>query len=554
MKHASIAPLIIVWLAMIIPLYGEAVPPKIAEQVAVNWMAAHSDIAKQDIQAWERIDEAPDGEVLFYIFNIIPSGWVIVTADDDCLPIIGYSPKGEFGREDLPPALEEWLTERGREISHQILTRALPADKARDQWLWYSNETYDFSKAGTEKAVSALMSTTWNQTCYYNADCPEDDDAMNGYCGRVPVGCVATAMAQVMKYHGHPTTGRGSHSYTPGDYGVQDANFGLTTYNWAAMPNSISSAHTGLAQLSYHCGVSVNMNYGPAGSGASMFAARNALVDYFRYDPAATNMSRPGNTASWIDTLKSQLDNSRPIIYSGSGTGGHAFIFDGYDASNNFHVNWGWGGYLDGFFSVDDLTPGSMDFNSGHSAMINIYPSYTCETNVTTPNGGQIWYPSTSNTIYWNTGGGACGDSVKIELYKGATLNRTIIASTPNDGSHSWSIPADQDLGADFRIKVTDLDSSAADQSDGTFTISGSPQADLLPYKPYNWGDKLVVSPTSGTNTDGTINVNQNAYLDWAVINNGDVNVTSSFYVEVWDDTTDQRLARWTISSLTAGK
>ncbi|MDD4310710.1 MAG: C10 family peptidase, partial [Candidatus Cloacimonetes bacterium] len=154
------------------------------------------------------------------------------------------------------------------------------------------------------------------------------------------------------------------------------ANFGGTTYNWAGMPNSVTAANTSVATLCYQAGVSVSMDYDPEGSGAYSTDVPGALTSYFRYASSAQYKNKSSYTTDAWDTLmRGELDNGRPIYYSGSGpTGGHAFILDGYTGTNSFHLNWGWDGWYNGYFTLAALNPGGDTFNNGQAAVIGITP------------------------------------------------------------------------------------------------------------------------------------------------------------------------------------
>jgi hypothetical protein len=215
---------------------------------------------------------------------------------------------------------------------------------------------------------------------------------INAMCpGGSASGCVPTAMSQIMKYWNYPTKGSGLYSYNHTTYGTLSANFGNTTYQWASMPNIVSSSNSAVATIMYHAGVSIRANYSTSGTGAYVISALSpytncaeyAFKTYFGYKSTLQGVQRSSYTdANWITLLKNELNASRPILYAGYGDGGgHAFIFDGYDNSNYFHVNWGWGGYYDGYFSVNSLDPdgvgtggGTGAFNSGHHAIIGVEP------------------------------------------------------------------------------------------------------------------------------------------------------------------------------------
>ncbi|MBC8490205.1 MAG: C10 family peptidase [Bacteroidetes bacterium] len=179
-----------------------------------------------------------------------------------------------------------------------------------------------------------------------------------------------------MKYWNHPQQGNGSHGYNS-DYGYEYANFGNTTYNWASMPNSVNSSNSSVAELMYHCGVSVEMDYGPTSSSASTSDVEDALEDYFYYSTSADVKDRTWySTSAWKNMIINEIDNNRPMQYRGANywnNGGHSFICDGY-LGDYFHFNWGWGGSYDGWFDIDDLEPGGYNFKYNHKMIIGIEP------------------------------------------------------------------------------------------------------------------------------------------------------------------------------------
>lgn len=184
-------------------------------------------------------------------------------------------------------------------------------------------------------------------------------------------------MSQIMRYWAYPTTGSGTHSYVHPTYGTQSADFGNTVYAWASMPNSVSSSNTAVATICYHAGVAVDMDYAPDGSGAYSFDVPNALQTYFKYkDTVSWKQKISYSDSNWEALMRGELDNFRPVYYSGSSTqsGGHAFIMDGYSGTNYFHINWGWYGYYNGYFYLSALNPGTDNFTSSQQAVIGIQP------------------------------------------------------------------------------------------------------------------------------------------------------------------------------------
>lgn len=323
---------------------------------------------------------AEAGFTNLYIYNA-DKGFVVMAADDRVQPVLGYSLTGSFDPDAMPDNVRAWLQGYSDEIQYIIDNRLSAEPEATRQWNAYAKGE---TMAKATVMVEPLLSTQWDQGDPYNQQCP----TVNG--SETYSGCVATSMAQIMKYWNWPIQGNSSHSYTWNGQSLS-ANFSTTTYDWSNMTdtydwNSTEVEETAVATLMYHCGVSVDMSYGTDGSGAYSTDIPSALTNYFRYNNSVSSHSKPSfNTNNFISSLKTELDNARPIQYSGSGTGGgHAFVCDGYDDSDYFHFNWGWSGMYDGYFKVSNLNPGtggsgsgsSGTYNSRQAAVYPIYPNY----------------------------------------------------------------------------------------------------------------------------------------------------------------------------------
>ncbi len=307
-----------------------------------------------------------------YIFSTGQNGFVIVSGNTVLPPILAYSTENDFpSLENAPDNVKQWIQHYSDMIDFAIENGIQPEPKI--QQLWNETERGVFASKGTTN-VNPLVSTRWNQDCYYNEYCPEDNSGWGWWgapCHHAYAGCVACAMAQVMKYWDYPEHGFGSHSYTHSTYGVQSADFGATTYQWDDMPTEIYDSNDAIATLMYHCGVSVDMNYGPDGSGAQSKDVETAMRTYFGYCGAKYREKSSFDDATWIALLKAELDQSRPIYYSGSnGESGHAFVCDGYDDSDRMHFNFGWSGSSDGYYTIYDVN----GFSNNQAAVMNVYP------------------------------------------------------------------------------------------------------------------------------------------------------------------------------------
>ena len=465
--------------------FAEPVDLNRARQVAVNFLKS-TEKAAQQLTADDLTDitsTTPFHE--FYVFRVKDNGFILISGDDRTLPILGYSLDNQFVSEGIPAHVKWWLDNYEEQIAQLRDEEVPPTESIMLQWRQYS-ENSGSPVSLDETSVAPLLTTTWNQSPYYNSMCPTDNSSSSGHA---VAGCVAIATAQVMKYWNWPTTGRESHSYTHSTYGTLSANF-ATTYSWSNMPNSLTSSSSStqinaVAKLVYHVGVAVDMDYGPSSSGAvtgstslTSNSANNALVKYFKYKSSLAFISMSDYTlAEWKNIIISELDNSRPVIYAGSGSGGHAFVCDGYNSSGNFHFNWGWGGWYNGYFAIGSLNPSSYNFNSNNRLIIGIEPNRSTSTTATvnavannssygSVSGGGTYTPytdivslfATANSGYkfthWSDGckynprqfyaqGGTSTFTAIFEPLQGDTLTYSIggYSSTwGNGGSYTWGI------------------------------------------------------------------------------------------------------------------
>ncbi len=315
---------------------------------------------------------AADGTDCYYVFALQPTGFVIVSADERVKPILGYSYTNNFVVEDMPINVVSWLDNYKNQIKAVVDNNYQSDMETRTTWTRLKAGQATTDRSGT--SVAPLLQTTWNQNCYYNQLCPMDS---SGPCNRVYAGCVATAMAQVMRYWEWPNQGFNSHSYTC-DYGTLSVDFTTGIYNYDNMPDAVNystsaSQKEEVAKLIYHCGVAVDMDYGPDGSGAYSSDVPAALYNYFAYtDNGSFVYQSSYSETNWANLIKQELDNMRPVYYSGHGSGGHAFVCDGYDENGLFHFNWGWSGSSDGYFELSTLNPSTHDFSSSQAAVIGI--------------------------------------------------------------------------------------------------------------------------------------------------------------------------------------
>ena len=375
----------------------------------------------------------------FYVFGN-DGCFVIVSADDCVTPIIGYSTENAFGQTAMPDNVFGWLKAYDDEVGTAISRHMDATERIVSDWsrLLSGNGLEPISRT----SVSPLLLTTWDQTQPYNNLCPSTS---GGPGGHAYAGCMATAMAQIMNYWEHPVTGTGNHSYNCSGFGQLSANFGSTTYDWDNMKNTYAFGYTGaestaVATLVYHCGVSVDMAYGVNGAASTSYASSvpNALETYFGYATTTQYLQKSSyNDTQWINMLKTELDNGRPVLYYGqSSDAGHAFVCDGYNESNQFHFNWGWNGACNGYYAIGALNPGPGGSGSGSYGQYNSQNSaiFGCEPatpSVNPPTNVNSSVNGRNVTITWTAASGA----VSYKVYRDGNL----IAGSANGTSYTDS-------------------------------------------------------------------------------------------------------------------
>lgn len=318
------------------------------------------------------------GEPAVYIFDRpASSGYLIVSADDTATPLLGYADSGSFDANNMPPQLEWWLSEYASQIDYAS------ANGIKNTYAPIANK----------KEIAPLVETKWNQGTPYNNLCPSVNNV------KCPSGCVATAMAQVMKFWNYPEVGTGRVTATlpSGGTGEGFINLAQKPFDWNNMIDSYSGYDytneqgNAVATLMQAAGYAAKMNYAPGGSGALSINAAISLSKNFKYNPNIQYLQRLYfNASEWNEIVYNELAAGRPILYGGQSTSvGHEFVCDGYDGNGYFHFNWGWGGMSDGYFILDALNPNSVGtgggagggYNSRQDIIIGIQPS-SVETDV----------------------------------------------------------------------------------------------------------------------------------------------------------------------------
>ncbi len=282
-----------------------------------------------------------------YVFNAVgEQGFVLVSAEDNARAVLGYSDEGHIDAQSIPANMRAWLQMYADELARAAKLPAAPGVQRTVEYY---------------PSIEPLLGNlAWNQDAPFNNHCPIDPKTQE----RSVTGCMATAAAQVMYHHRYPEKGTGSYSYWCGWENLS-VNFSEATYDWDHMLPSYKNGYTqqesdAVAQLMYHVGVASNMWYGSASSGAAMGTAMQAMMRNFDYDAAIRVLMKDYMDEEMVmDEIVVELQSSRPVFIEAltKRQEGHAFILDGIQADGYIHINWGWGGYGNGYFALSAMNP-----------------------------------------------------------------------------------------------------------------------------------------------------------------------------------------------------
>ena len=306
-----------------------------------------------------------------HVFNIGENeGFIIASSDDRTKDILGYSNNGSFDIDNLPGNIKGWL------YGYCLVIEAL---ETGDITIPEDHTNIKQSPKKARANVNYLIKTAWDQVAPYNDNCPYYE--MGNYKGNCLTGCGAVAMAQVMYYYQLPKSSTALPSYTTAAFSIFVDELPAIDFDWANMlpaydgKNYTEAQGKAIAQLLRYCGQSVEMDYQLGGSFSSVSRMPGALKNFFGYDADVKYLQRGWmDDAEWEDILYNEIASGRPVIYSGqkSQNDRHIFVCDGYD-NGFYHVNWGWGGYCDGYYAINVMNPDevgyAVDLSAGYNAV-----------------------------------------------------------------------------------------------------------------------------------------------------------------------------------------
>lgn len=393
--------------------YAKQISRNDAEHVARNWIyeKKHQSLHVKKLED-NRLFLKQKGtkDITMYRIRFEPKGWVLVAADDIADPILAYSFEDTADdKMELPPQVKWMVSEYDIQI-REARKKGIHKSKqdSEKHWKRYKKEPQQFIQEENNNVITStspgiavtsvgwgsltdyednLVKTTWGQGQYYNAFCPYDSQSSNDY--HAVTGCVATAMAQIMRFHMWPMIGNSSYSYIDNDefyphcppaYGSQSANFGATYYYFAYMPEgSLISYNNFVAQLMYHVGVSVNMDYGRIASATWGERIPSAIQNYFHYWTDSFSYRSNYSDDEWGMKIRQNLRQGFPVYYQGEDevNGAHAFVITGFEAEGMkyYYMNFGWNGYSDGWYRLSSITPFVYNFSTAHAAIFHIKPN-----------------------------------------------------------------------------------------------------------------------------------------------------------------------------------
>lgn len=373
MKRTGI---ILLLFSFAITLFAAKVELQDAKNYAVNAYYQklnlfYEEVSLDQVQIAEFHTIEKNGEAVYYVFNMENYGFIILSAEDALNPVQAYSFDNFFYPEEYQDNLTGWMNSRANAVVYSRNNNMQASEETAEQWSTLKDAN-NLTLFTDDKSVDPLLTQTWNQDWPENYYMPLDQAGPGGRCY---VGCVATAMSMIMHYWRYPLQGVGQKTHSSGGYPAVTVNYDNTYYDWDAMlDNSDGAVNLPMAEIGLHAAVSVNMDWGPYGSGTYSTYVPGAMKYYFGYNSTATLYEKQNyNWTSWKSYLETEIDALCPVYYSGdNGESGHAFVCDGYNADEMYHFNFGWSGSGNGWYDV--TTPAGFDWYYNQSIVRFLYP------------------------------------------------------------------------------------------------------------------------------------------------------------------------------------
>lgn len=384
----------------------------------------------------------------FYVFdNEIGPGFVIVSGDDAVQQILAYSYDSNFKADNIPSNLSWWLDTMNSQVENLRKINAVASDSA--------------ILPGTDEVL--YETAKWDQSSPFSNQCPTM--MYNGKLQQTLTGCGPTAIAIALRYKQYPANGTGitPEYITYQDKLVVSARELGQEYLWDEMPlySPYKKAWTDVqkeqvARLIADIGAAAQVEYGLSATSISGYDVAPALTEYFGFDKSAFLAERDYYTdKDWFPIIKQEIRDNGPVIYSGSSAySGHMFVLDGYDSKDYFHVNWGWSGSNDGYYSLSAMNPGKPESGPGSTAHVNGYNrSHDAVINLIPDKGGKETMQITFYNVSNNDG-----------TFKGLSINEyDPVSGLPSDlnvgavRNRGW----DTCVGLKIRLAVVDRDMNA---------------------------------------------------------------------------------------------
>mgnify|MGYP003213038361 CR=1 FL=1 len=353
------------FLCAAVPAFGYVIAPEVAKTTADKLLSLDSDFVGAGEATVTTVAE--DGTPAYYVIEYNAGGWAIVSAQSSSKPLIAYNPTGKY---EVPEPMQAVLDANKQRIVAEAENNA---DYQHIGWSRAAQRKPAAEPVSTPD-VAPLIKVNLNQSAPFNDQCP----TVSGQ--HVLVGCVAVGMGQAMMVARYPERPVGSYSYTDATVGYLSIDYDAQQpYDWNAMYAAETTGnYSEIARLLYHCGVSVRMQYGIDGSGAYSVDIAPALTRNFQYDSELIRYVRKSNYSreEWISLLLDELVLGRAVIYGGdNGEAGHCWNVDGWkQATQMFHVNWGWGGYGNSYFDIEAMEDQyqGMSFPYNNDAIVGV--------------------------------------------------------------------------------------------------------------------------------------------------------------------------------------
>ncbi len=438
-------------------LKAESIGLEEATMVAKNYtLTKNSELQTRDQVHFSDTHTFTDsGEAVAHLFKLDNKGFILIAADDRMTPVLAYGFEGEVNLDELHDGINIYMEGTKRKLRHIREENLKAGKKVSQSWTQLAAEDFNPSSIYRQTPVGPLLTSGWNQNDHYNSSCPAIASGPNGHAF---VGCVPVAVGQLLYYWQYPEVGNGYVDYEDPQFGPVNIDLSEITFDYSTMEDTLNGPNQAVADLLYYTGATLNTAYSDFYTATFLSVIDSMMINKLKYDCNMDWVYRVNTNDEWyFNKLRSELDLGQPVLLRAiTGNTGHQWVCDGYDDDGLMHMNWGWGGSYNGWFTDNgtfwegEITGSDVYYYDEQAMVYGIVPAYGCQA----PKTDHIRHDAPNETYNYVYIDQAAGPVMNQFRYRVAGSNDAWISTDPSENYYQYLGGLSPDTEYEYQARV----------------------------------------------------------------------------------------------------